>query len=120
MEMILGIRRDPQFGPVILLGFGGVLAEVLKDVVFAMPPFDAAYVRRRLGELSLRPLLDGIRGRAPAAIDEYCQVAASFSAMVDALREELQEVDINPVIVTDKQCIAVDALVVGRGANCGN
>jgi acyl-CoA synthetase (NDP forming) len=120
VEMILGVRRDPQFGPVILLGFGGVLAEVLKDVVFALPPFDAAYVRRRLGELSLRPLLDGVRGRAPAAIDEYCQVAASFSAMVDALREELQEVDINPVIVTDKQCIAVDALVVGRGANCGN
>ncbi len=120
VEMILGVRRDPQFGPVILLGFGGVLAEVLKDVAFALPPFDAAYVKRRLGELSLRPLLDGVRGRAPAAIDEYCQVAAIFSTMVDALREELQEVDINPVIVTDKQCIAVDALVVGRGGNQKN
>jgi len=120
VEMILGARQDPQFGPVILFGFGGVLAEVLQDVAFALPPFDATYVKRRLGELSLRPLLDGVRGKAPAAIDDYCQMAASFSAMVDALREELQEVDINPVIVTDKQCIAVDALVVGRGADRAN
>ena len=61
IEMILGSRLDPQFGPVVILGFGGILAEVLKDVVFALPPFDAAYANRRLSELKLRPILEGVR-----------------------------------------------------------
>ena len=114
VEMILGARHDPQFGPVVMLGFGGVLAEVLADVVFALPPFDAKYARRRLNELKLEPLLRGIRGRPPANIDAFCIMAARFSAMVDALCDDLQEVDVNPVIVGAEQCIVVDALVVGR------
>ena len=112
IEMILGARRDPQFGPVVMLGFGGVLAEVINDVAFALPPFDARYARRRLEELKLRPLLDGVRGTPPSAIDAFCNMAARFSAMVHALRGELQEIDINPVIVGENGCIAVDALVV--------
>jgi hypothetical protein len=119
IEMILGVQRDPQYGPIVMLGFGGVLAEVLKDVAFALPPFDATYAKRLLGGLSLRPLLDGVRGRQPVAIDQFCHTAAKFSVMVDALRDQLQEVDINPVIVTQDGCIAVDALVVGRVARQG-
>ena len=112
VEMILGALRDPQFGPVIMLGFGGVLAETLQDVAFALPPFDAAYARRRVDGLALRPLLDGVRGKPAVAIDQFCQVAASFSVMVDALQDQLQEIDINPVIVTENTCTAVDALVI--------
>jgi len=112
VEMILGALRDPQFGPVIMLGFGGVLAETLQDVAFALPPFDAAYARRRIDGLALRPLLDGVRGKPAVAIDQFCQVAANFSVMVDALQDQLQEIDINPVIVTENTCTAVDALVV--------
>ena len=114
VELILGARRDPQFGPVVMLGFGGVLAEVMGDVVFALPPFNAEYAHRRLNELKLTPLLHGIRGMPPANIDAFCTMAARFSAMADALRDDLQEVDVNPVIVAAEQCIAVDALVVGR------
>jgi acyl-CoA synthetase (NDP forming) len=114
VEMILGARRDPQFGPVVMLGFGGVLAEVIGDVVYALPPFDAHYVRRLLHDLDLQPLLLGVRGRPAANIDAFCAMAATFSVMVDALRRELQEVDVNPVIVGSRQCIAVDALIVGR------
>ena len=112
IEMILGARRDPQFGPVVMLGFGGVLAEVLRDVRFLLPPFDAPGARRSLDELKLRPLLDGIRGAAPAAIDRFCEMAAAFSAMVAALGDRVREIDINPVIVTEQSCIAVDALIV--------
>lgn len=114
IEMLLGVKRDPQFGPVILLGFGGVLAEVLGDVTFALPPFDAAHARRMLDRLTLRPLLDGVRGAPPAAIDQFCEMAANFSAMVEALRDSLQEVDVNPVIVNEKSCVAVDALVISQ------
>jgi hypothetical protein len=112
VEMILGTWRDPQFGPVVMLGFGGVLAETLQDVAFALPPFDAAYARRRIDGLALRPLLDGVRGKSPVAINQFCQVAARFSVMVEALKDQLQEIDINPVIVTENICTAVDALVV--------
>ncbi|MBU2677786.1 MAG: acetate--CoA ligase family protein, partial [Gammaproteobacteria bacterium] len=59
VEMFLGIKRDPQFGPVVLLGFGGVLAETINDVQFALPPFDAAHARRCLDRMQFRPLLDG-------------------------------------------------------------
>ncbi len=114
VEMILGAYRDPQFGPVVMLGFGGLLAEVMGDVVFALPAFDAKTARRRLNELKLAPLLQGIRGRPAANIDAFCIMAARFSAMVDALGDYLQEVDVNPVILAAEQCIAVDALIVGR------
>lgn len=113
-EMILGARRDPQFGPVVLFGFGGRLAEVLGDVVFALPPFTAEYARRRLDELKLTPLLKGFRGTPAADIDAFCTVAANFSVMVDAMRNEIEELDVNPVMVGTEQSIAVEALVIGR------
>ena len=114
VEMIIGARRDPQFGPVVILGFGGVLAEAIGDVIFALPPFDATTARRRLNELRLESLLKGFRGRPTPNVAAFCTMAADFSAMVDALRDEIQEVDVNPVIVGTEQCIAVDALIIGR------
>jgi acyl-CoA synthetase (NDP forming) len=120
VEMFLGVRTDPQFGPVVMLGFGGVLAEVIGDVVFALPPFDAAYVRRRLDELKLYALLDGVRGSQSCNVDAFCEMAEKFSVMVDALRHDLSEIDINPVIVGGKECLAVDALIVGRNKGENN
>ena len=114
VEMFLGARTDPQFGPVVMLGFGGVLAEVIGDVVFALPPFDATYVRRRLDELKLFALLDGVRGSQSCNVDAFCIMVEKFSVMVDAMRNELKEIDVNPVIVSYQECLAVDALIVGR------
>ena len=114
IEMILGARRDPQFGPVVLIGFGGVHAEVLRDVAFVLPPFEADSARRKVDTLRMRPLLGGTRGRLPYDVAAFCEAAARFSAMVHALRDDLDEIDINPLIVTAGGCIAVDALVVGR------
>ena len=112
VDMILGVKRDPQFGPIVILGMGGLLAEVQKDVVFLLPPFDRAYARRQLEKLRLRPLLDGVRGRPPADIDGFCFAAEKFSVMVDGLGAGLCELDINPLIVNERGCVAVDALVV--------
>jgi succinyl-CoA synthetase beta subunit len=112
VEMFLGVKRDPQFGPVVLLGFGGVLAETVGDVQFALPPFDAAHARRCVDRMTLRPLLDGVRGAAPVDVDAFCEAAARFSSLVHALGDVLAEVDVNPVIVHQNGAIAVDALVV--------
>jgi acyl-CoA synthetase (NDP forming) len=117
IEMFLGVRRDPQFGPVILLGFGGVHAEMLRDVAYALPPFGAGHAGRCLDRLSLRPLLDGRRGAPPADIDAFTRAASRFSAAVHALGGEIEEFDVNPVIVGATGCLAVDALIVPRSAS---
>ena len=114
VEMILGSKQDPQFGPVVLIGFGGIHAELHKDVAFALPPFDAEWARHMLDGLKSRPLLNGMRGMNACNIDAFCQLAANFSAMVDALRDNLAEIDINPVIVGERHSIAVDALAIGK------
>lgn len=114
VEMFLGLKRDPQFGPVVLIGFGGVLAETIHDMQFALPPFDAAHVHRCLERMKLRPLLDGVRGAPAVAVDAFCEQAARFSVLAYALGDVLSEIDINPVIVNEDGATAVDALVVGR------
>ena len=114
LEMIIGSRHDPQFGPIVLLGFGGIHAEVLNDVRFALPPFDSTDARRNTDRLKMRPLFDGARGAPPYDVAAFCTVAAQFSALVHALRNEVQEIDINPLIVKSDGCVAVDALVIGR------
>jgi acyl-CoA synthetase (NDP forming) len=119
VEMFLGVKHDPQYGPVVLIGSGGVLAETIADVQFALPPFDAAHAHRCIDRLKLRPLLDGIRGRPAADIDAFCEATARFSEMAAGLGDVLAEVDVNPVIVHEDGAVAVDALVAGRDRSNG-
>jgi acyl-CoA synthetase (NDP forming) len=114
VEMMLGLQRDPDFGPVVLVGFGGIHAEILRDAVFALPPFDAAEARRLIDRLRLRPLLDGARGAPAADIDALAAAAARFSALAAALGGLVEAIDVNPVLVLPHGAIAVDALVVKR------
>jgi len=114
VEMILGVTNDPDFGPVVMIGSGGIHAELLKDVVFALPPFDAVEAGRLIDRLKLRPLLDGLRGATPCDLDALCEAAAHFSVLAATLSRELNEVDVNPLIVTSTGCVAVDALIVPR------
>ena len=113
-EMVLGLVRDEQFGPLVMLGFGGVNVEAIRDVACALPPFDRATAVRLVDTLQLRPLLRGLRDRPPVDLDAYCAAAERFSVMAAALGDVILEIDINPVIVHPAGCIAVDALVVGR------
>ena len=114
VEMLLGMVHDAQFGPVVLIGAGGVHVEALADAVYALPPFDAAEAARLVSRLKIAPLLSSRRHRRPLAVREFCGVAARFSALVAALGEGLSEIDLNPVIVHADGCTIVDALIVPR------
>jgi acyl-CoA synthetase (NDP forming) len=112
VEMVLGMVRDKQFGPLVMLGFGGLNVEILKDVVFAIPPFDAMAAKRMLHRLKYCGLLERQRDGSTPSIESFCQTAADFSAVVAALGEEVEEIDMNPVIVHANGCIALDALIL--------
>jgi hypothetical protein len=114
VEMLLGMIQDEQFGPVVLLGFGGLHVEALADVAHVLPPFDAAEARRLVGRLAQAPLLQSRRHRRAPALDAYCEAAARFSAMIAGLGDLPAEIDLNPVIVHADGCVIVDALVVPR------
>jgi hypothetical protein len=112
VEMILGVSRDPQFGPMVVLGFGGIHAEIMQDVAVLVAPFDAATARRALDKLRMRPLLEGVRGEPAVDIDAYCEMAARLSTLADALRGEIREIDINPVKLGSWGVVGLDALVI--------
>lgn len=114
IEMLLGMVNDAQFGPVVVLGAGGVHVEALRDVLYAIPPFDSAHARRLVERLRCAPLLKSARHAKPLAIDAFCETAARFSGVVAALGDRLEEVDLNPVIVHPQGCVIVDALVIPR------
>ncbi len=116
VEMLLGMVHDAQFGPIVLIGAGGVHVEALADAVYAVPPFGPAEAGRLVQKLRIAPLLKSRRHRRPLAVDEFCRVAARFSALVAALGEHFSEIDLNPVIVHADGCAIVDALVVPRAA----
>ena len=113
VEMLLGMIHDEQFGPVVVLGFGGVHVEALADVVYALPPFDVAEAHRLVDRLKLIALLH-IRVTSVRWQQTICKVASQFSAVIAAMGNLLSEMDLNPVIVHSEGCIIVDALVVGR------
>jgi acyl-CoA synthetase (NDP forming) len=112
-EMILGVRRDPQFGPIVILGMGGIYSELMKDIVFAVPPFNKSYALELLNRLKFKKSLLGYRGTQPYDIDSFCASAEKFSNMVHVLRDVINELDINPLIINESGCIAVDAFAVG-------
>ena len=114
VEMLLGMIHDEQFGPVVLLGFGGVHVEALADVVYALPPFETDEAGRLVQRLKNAALLRSPRHKRPLALDEFCSVAARFSALVAELGDSLSEMDLNPVIVHAEGCTIVDALIIAR------
>jgi acyl-CoA synthetase (NDP forming) len=114
VEMVLGVVRDDQFGPLVMLGVGGIYVETLKDVAFALPPFSAGHARKLVDGLKLRSLLDAARGRPAVDIDAYCEAAATLSQLAHSLAAVINEIDINPLILGPQSCTAVDALVSGH------
>ena len=114
VELAFGALDDPQFGPVVMAGAGGVLVEIMADRRFALPPFDATGARRLLDGLKVRPLLDGHRGLPAADIDAVAEALARFSVLAADLAGLFQEIDVNPVLCGPRGCVALDALVVGR------
>lgn len=110
-ELIIGTKRDPVFGSVILVGMGGVAAEVFQDRALALPPLNETLARRALESLESWPLLRGYRGRPGVNIDKLIEVLMRFSYLV-ADYPEIKELDVNPLLATPEDVIALDARVV--------
>ena len=114
VELGLGIVFDEQFGPLVMIGAGGVLIEVLGDRRFLLPPVDEATAARAIESLRIAPLLDGARGAAPVDRSALCRAVAGIGVLASELGDVLSEVDVNPLIANAGGCVAVDALVIPR------
>ncbi|UUW89170.1 acetate--CoA ligase family protein [Nocardioides sp. WV_118_6] len=111
VELIVGARRDSSFGPVVLVGIGGVQAELYRDVQVALAPVEPAEARRMIEALRAYPLLDGWRGRAAVDVAAAADVVAAVSCLL-ADDPDLVECEINPLRVGPEGAVAVDALVL--------
>ena len=108
VELLVGAKRDPVFGSVLLVGAGGVMAELLQDRALELPPLDELFARRMLESLRVWPLLQGYRGRPGVDVDRVIEVLIRFSTLVTDW-PELSEIDINPLLVTADRLIALDS-----------
>ncbi len=106
-EVIVGLKKDAQFGHALMFGLGGIFVEVYKDVSFRVAPVDKSDALDMIAEIKGYPILKGIRGRKPADIDSITDVLVSVSEMAE--KENIIELDINPLIVSESGAIAVDA-----------
>jgi hypothetical protein len=111
VEMALGVVRDPQFGPLVMVAAGGVLIETLGDRCLALPPLDEARARRLVDRLDARPLLNGARGAPPTDVRSLARALSRLSVLAGDLGDLIGALDVNPLIVGPKGCVAVDALI---------
>ena len=111
LELIVGARRDPQYGPAILVGVGGILAEALDDVAIRLAPVGEDDAHEMLRELRAAALLTGVRGRPGIDRDALAALIGDLARFMDE-RSDIVEIDLNPVIATPDGVVAVDALVV--------
>ena len=119
VEVIVGVSRDPVFGPAVMFGLGGVHVEVLKDVTFRLAPFGRDEAERMIDEIRGRALLSGVRGAAPADVDALAELLVKVSEFAAAHRDDVETIDLNPVVAlaAGEGVVALDALVVPRAAD---
>jgi acyl-CoA synthetase (NDP forming) len=111
-ELVIGTVRDPQFGPLLMVGLGGIFVEVLADVAFRICPITRLDAQEMLDELKGAPLLDGARGRKPASrdaiIDAMLKLGGEAGLMMSHA-DAIREADVNPLIVSETGAVAADA-----------
>jgi succinyl-CoA synthetase beta subunit len=112
-ELIAGVHRDEQFGPAVMLGVGGVLAEALGDVAFRLVPVERVDAEEMLDDLAAQPLLGPVRGEPPVDRGAVADVILALSRLTTD-RPDIVSVDVNPLVVVDGRPVAVDALVEVR------
>ncbi len=112
VELVFGLFRDPQFGPLVMIGTGGIFVELLRDRQVAVPPFGVDVARALIDRLKARAMLDGLRGQAPVDIDALADALARFSVLAASLGDLIAEADVNPILAGPDGVIAVDALVI--------
>jgi acetyltransferase len=114
IEIIVGTLRDATFGPLIMVGLGGITAELFKDVIYRPAPVSPDEAVAMLGELKAAPLLNGFRGAAKADVPALAALIAQVSELAARHRADVSEIEINPVLVhpMGEGVTIVDALVV--------
>lgn len=111
IEVIIGATTDPQFGPVMMFGLGGVFVEVLKDVSFRVVPLEPRDAKQMVREIKALPILEGVRGQEGADLQALESLLLSVSELIER-RPEIAELDLNPVFAYSDGAIAVDARIV--------
>jgi len=112
LELIVGAKNDFQFGPMILLGMGGVGVEIYKDVSLRMAPLKTRDADHMIQELAARKLLTGYRGSEPINLNALKKTLVTFSRLMMDMQDVVESVDLNPVMCTTKACIVVDARIM--------
>jgi hypothetical protein len=113
-ELLVGVVRDPQWGPVLAVAVGGIFVEVLQDSALAPLPVTPAQVSRLLGRLRGRAVLDGVRGAAPADLESLSAVIARVGDLALALGDDLESLEVNPLLVDGATIEALDAVVTWK------
>lgn len=112
-EVIIGSKQDPLFGPVILFGMGGIIAEVIRDKAVGLPPLNTTLARRLMEETKVYKLLRGFRNRPPVNLEYMEEILVRLSHLVTDF-PEIVEIDINPLLASEKGILALDARIIVR------
>jgi len=112
-ELVAGLTRDPQFGPCVMFGLGGIFTEVLKDVTFRVAPLERYDAYEMMDEIKAKKILDEFRGKPAVDREKLADILINLGR-IGLEHEEVAEIDINPLIIKDSMPVAVDALIVLR------
>ena len=118
-EFIVGTTVDPQFGPMIMFGVGGIFVEVYKDVSFRLVPITSGDAKDMLKEIKGKALLNGVRGLPEADSEQLVNILMNISELMDN-NPDIKEMDINPLIITKKGAIVADARIILNQQNPKN
>jgi acyl-CoA synthetase (NDP forming) len=110
-EVIVGTSKDPQFGPVIMFGLGGIFVELLKDVSFRVIPVERKDAQEMIDEIKGYPLLKGYRGKEPASISALVEIVLKVSKLIEE-NPQIKELELNPVFAYRDKAVAVDARII--------
>jgi acetate---CoA ligase (ADP-forming) subunit beta len=110
-ELVAGMTRDPQFGPCVMFGLGGIFTEVLRDISFRVAPIEKRDAMEMAGEIKSHKILDSVRGMPAANMEKLCQILITVGR-IGLENPGVKEIDINPLILSGGDPVAVDALVV--------
>ena len=117
VETVLGVTRDPVFGPTVMFGLGGVFVEVFKDITFRVAPFGVEEAHRMIDEIRGRAILDGVRGAPAVDIEALAKAISTLSIFAAANADTIETIDINPFLVLPEGAVALDALIIPRKAD---
>jgi acyl-CoA synthetase (NDP forming) len=114
-ELVAGMTRDPQFGPCVMFGLGGIFTEILKDIAFRVAPLERQDALDMTQEIKAHKILGAVRGMPAADLDLLCDILVRVGE-IGMQNQSIQEIDINPLILSGAKPVAVDALIVLKPA----